>query len=71
MGLNLSNKKYIYIIQKMKVKNLRSKNTKIKLKKRTSKKPVWELTIVFPMILEMILETLPLLRFLKGVPGLR
>ena len=24
-------KKYIYIIQKMKVKNLRSKNTKIKL----------------------------------------
>ena len=71
MGLNLSNKKYIYIIQKMKVKNLRSKNTKIKLKKKTSKKPVWELTIVFPMILEMILETLPLLRFLKGVPGLR
>ena len=71
MGLNLSNKKYIYIIQKMKVKNLRSKNTKIKFKKKTSKKPVWELTIVFPMILEMILETLPLLRFLKGVPGLR
>ena len=71
MGLNLSNKKYIYIIQKMKVKNLRSKNTKIKLKKKTSKKPVWELTIVFPLILEMILETLPLLRFLKGVPGLR
>ena len=58
----------------MKVKNLRSKNTKMKLKKKNSKKPVWELTIVtivFPMILEMILETLPLLRFLKGVPGLR
>ena len=38
-------KKYIYIIQKMKVKNLRSKNTKIKLQIMKKKKRVLKIKV--------------------------
>ena len=38
-------KKYIYIIQKMKVQNLRSKNTKIKLQIMKEKKSVLKIKV--------------------------
>ena len=38
-------KKYLYIIQKMKVQNLRSKNTKIKLQIMKEKKSVLKIKV--------------------------